>query len=134
VTRQFAALSDPDSLVAVVGATDSPGKYGGIIYRDLKSRGHRVVAVNPNRSTVDGDPAYPNLSSLPERPDIVNVVVGPQDGLGIVAEWARLEGTSIWFQPGSHDGHVLDAARGAGMDVIDGNCIMVVDRLLATSA
>ncbi|NIQ54637.1 MAG: CoA-binding protein, partial [Gemmatimonadetes bacterium] len=51
--------------MAVVGATDSPDKYGGIIYRDLKRRGFRVFAVNPGRETVDGDPAYAGLADLP---------------------------------------------------------------------
>ena len=56
----------PDPLVAIVGATDARGKYGGIIYRDLKAKGYRVVGVNPGRESVDGDPVYPDLASLPE--------------------------------------------------------------------
>ncbi len=44
-------LASTDIDIAVVGATDSPGKYGGIIYRDLKGLGYRVRAVNPNRAT-----------------------------------------------------------------------------------
>ena len=55
----------PDPLVAIVGATDAPGKYGGIIYRDLKAKGYRVVGVNPGRTMVDGDVVYPDLASLP---------------------------------------------------------------------
>lgn len=127
-------LARPDTLVAVVGATDAPGKYGGIIYRDLKRRGHRVVAVNPNRDSVDGDPCYPDLTSLPERPDIVNLVVSPFDGRSVVDEWTRLGGTSIWFQPGSQGRELPAKARDAGMDVVDGDCIMVVSRHLASPA
>lgn len=128
MTTQFDALSDPRSLIAVVGATDSPGKYGGIIYRDLRGRGHRVVAVNPRRSTVAGDPCHPDLASLPERPDIVNIVVPPDVGRTVVDEWSRLGGTSIWFQPGSYDLALIEQAESAGMDVVDGDCIMVVAR------
>ena len=62
-------LTLPDPLIAIVGATDSPGKYGGIIYRDMKAKGYRVVGVNPGRSTVDGDKTYPTLADLPEKPD-----------------------------------------------------------------
>lgn len=131
-SNQHDVLSDPDRLIAVVGATDTPGKYGGIIYRDLRGRGHRVVAVNPNRSTVAGDPSYPNLASLPERPDIVNLVIPPADARTVVSEWIDLGGEAVWFQPGSYDRPVIDHAESNGLDVIDGDCIMVVSRRLAS--
>ncbi|HVR33311.1 MAG TPA: CoA-binding protein [Acidimicrobiia bacterium] len=129
---QYDLLADRRNLIAVVGATDSPGKYGGIIYRDLRGRGHRVVAVNPRRSNVAGDPSYPDLTSLPERPDIVNLVVPPTAGRSVVAEWAQLGGASVWFQPGASDADLVSRARDAGMDVIDGDCIMVLSRRLAS--
>ena len=129
---QYDLLADRTHLIAVVGATDSPGKYGGIIYRDLRGRGHRVVAVNPRRSNVAGDPSYPDLTSLPERPDIVNLVIPPAAGQSVVAEWARLGGTSVWFQPGASDVDLVAQARDGGMDVVDGDCIMVLSRRLAS--
>lgn len=129
---QFELLSDPDTLIAVVGATDSPGKYGGIIYRDLRGRGHKVAAVNPNRETVAGDPSVPDLQSLPETPDIVNLVVPPSVGSTVIEEWAELGGTSIWFQPGSANDRVVNQAKEAGMDVVEGDCIMVLSRRLAS--
>lgn len=129
--RQHDLLADLDRLIAVVGATDSPGKYGGIIYRDLRSRGHRVVAVNPRHEQVAGDPCFPNLASLPERPDIVNLVIPPRAGREVVAEWDRLDGDGIWFQPGAYDRELKEQARAAGMEVVAGDCIMVVSRTRA---
>ena len=128
-SRQHEVLSDPERLIAIVGATDAPGKYGGIIYRDLRGRGHRVVAVNPNRQTVAGDPCYPDLGSLPEPPAIVNLVVPPDRGRAVVQEWIDLGGTSIWFQPGASDSSLVEQAQEAGMDIVRGDCIMVVSRL-----
>lgn len=129
---QHDIVADPTRLIAVVGATDTPGKYGGIIYRDLRRRGHRVVAVNPNRQTVAGDPCYPNLTSVPEQPAIVNLVIPPTAGREVVDEWIDLGGTAVWFQPGSYDRELVDRAKANGLDVIDGDCIMVVSRRLAS--
>ena len=83
----FAALlTDPATTIAVVGATDDPAKFGGRIYRDLKGKGFRVLAVNPGRDTVDGDPCYPSLAALPEAPTIVDLVVPPRgDSRGAAA-------------------------------------------------
>lgn len=118
-------LSLPDPLIAVVGATDAPGKYGGIIYRDLKQKGYRVVGVNPGRPTVDGDPAYPSLASLPEVPDIVNVVVPPPQTLSILEEAAQLGDVAVWIQPGAADTTVRERAAELGLATLIDACIMV---------
>lgn len=124
-------LKDPNTLIAVIGATDKPRKYGGIIYRDLRDRGHRVVAVNPSVTEVSGDPCYPCLSDLPELPEIVNVVIPAARALNTVAEAAKLKNKpAIWLQPGVDGPPVADAVVEAGLDLVDGDCIMVVSRLI----
>lgn len=119
-------LDSTDTVIAVVGATDTPGKYGGIIYRDLKNRGYDVLAVNPRRDTVDGDPAYPDLAALPRRPDIVDFVVPPEVGRQ-VADLARELGyDNLWFQPGAGDDDLTARLIADGASVLDGPCIMVM--------
>ncbi len=94
-------LDRDDPLIAIVGATDHPGKYGGIIYRNLKAKGYRVVGVNPGRSMVDGDRAFPSLVDLPESPDIINVVIPPDRTLSLLDEVAQIENAAVWIQPGA---------------------------------
>jgi len=67
-------LDEPDASIAVVGATDNSSKYGHVIYRDLKHKGFTVYPVNPQRTSVDGDPAFPNVGDIPGKPTIVNFV------------------------------------------------------------
>ncbi len=123
-----ARLELPDPLIAVVGATDSPGKYGGIIYRNLKAKGYRVVGVNPQRDQVDGDQAYRSLDELPETPDIVNIVVPPQRTLGVLDQAAALGDVAVWIQPGAADMTVRSRARELGIPVLIDACIMVQTR------
>ena len=121
-------LTRPDPLVAIVGATDAPGKYGGIIYRDLKRKGYRVVGVNPGRDVVDGDPAYPDLASLPEEPDIVNIVVPPQRTMRILDQAAQLPDAAVWIQPGAADAEVRGHADELGLPTLIDACIMIQAR------
>jgi len=121
-------LSLPDPLIAVVGATDSPAKYGGIIYRDLKRKGFRVVPVNPGRSTVDGDTAYRSVSELPEQPDIVNIVVPPARTLSTLDDVAGLDDAVVWIQPGASDGAVRARVEELGIPSLIDACIMVETR------
>ena len=117
------ALMDPDSTIAIVGATDDPGKYGSVIYRDLK--GFTVYAVNPGRETVDGDPAYATLADLPAAPTIVNFVVPPHVSLAILAEAEELGYHLVWLQPGSSSPAVREFVEANGLEHLIDACIMV---------
>jgi predicted CoA-binding protein len=121
-------LGSTDTVIAVVGATDSPGKYGGVIYRDLKSRGYRVMAVNPNRRHVDGDDSYPSLAALPTRPDIIDLVVPPAVGLRIAADALGLGYGNIWLQPGAESRELEAFLIDNDIAFLTDACIMVSSR------
>jgi predicted CoA-binding protein len=121
-------LERPDPLIAVVGATDSPGKYGGIIYRNLKAKGFRVVGVNPRATSVDGDAVFASLADLPVEPDIVDVVVPARIGLGLIDQVEAMEDGAIWFQPGAEDTAIRERLRTSPVPSLVDACIMVVAR------
>jgi predicted CoA-binding protein len=118
-------LSQPGTSVAVVGATDSPTKYGAKIYRDLKSKGFRVFAVNPTRDEVDGDPCWHSLAELPETPTIVDFVIPPQRTLRVLAQCLELGLMNVWIQPGAEDDAVLAYLEEHPFNHLANACIMV---------
>ena len=122
-------LELPDPLIAVVGATDAPGKYGGKIYRDLKAKGYRVAAVNPGRETVDGDPTYSSLKDLPDRPDIVNIVVPPPRTMRVLDAAVDIDDVAVWIQPGAADDAVRKRVVELGIPALIDACIMVEARV-----
>jgi acyl-CoA synthetase (NDP forming) len=63
--------------VAVVGASDDADKYGHKVFRNIVDGGFggRLYPVNPNADTVLGRRCYPSLSAVPERLDIVFIVI-----------------------------------------------------------
>ncbi|MDX1692015.1 MAG: CoA-binding protein [Acidimicrobiia bacterium] len=121
-------LDRPDTTVAVVGASDDLSKYGARIYRDLKSKGFRVFAVNPTRDTVDGDPCWPTLADLPEAPTIVDFVVPPRQTRRVLEECLELGYTNVWIQPGAEDEEVLSFLDQHGFNHLTNACIMVEAR------
>lgn len=118
----------PDPLIAIVGATDAPGKYGGIIYRDLKAKGYRVVGINPTRDTVDGDQVFSSLADLEDDPDIVNFVVPPVRTLRLLDELSDIPDVAVWIQPGAADDAVRARVRELGIPALVDACIMVQAR------
>lgn len=121
-------LNNPGLRIALVGATDDPGKFGAAIYRDLKRKGYRVYPVNPRRATVDGDPAYAQLEDLPEVPDLVTLVVPPAAGLAVLGECLGLGLRRVWLQPGAEDAALLEFLAQHGFEYVARRCIMVESR------
>lgn len=118
-------LSEGNPVVAIVGATDNPEKYGNRIYRDLKVKGFRVYPVNPTKDTIDGDTAYADLGDLPERPDIVNFVVPPRRTLRLLERAKELGLMTAWIQPGAENAEVLAYLADNDFDYLANACIMV---------
>lgn len=112
---------------AVIGASPNPNKYGHMIYRKLKRKNYEVYAVNPLYTTIDGDPCYASLTALPQKPDVINLVVAPDRTLQYLQEAAGLEIRQVWLQPGTADDRVLDLIAQLGLTAVQA-CVLVATR------
>ena len=110
---------------AVVGASTSPAKWGHRIYQALKASGYRVYPVNPRARQIAGDPCYPSVAALPEKPGVVNVVVPPKIGLTVADEVAAAGIERIWFQPGAESAENVAHARRLGLKTVADACALV---------
>ncbi len=124
-----ALLDEPDTTLAVVGATDNPSKYGSVIYRDLKRKGFIVYPVNPNRTVVDGDRTFATLAEIPRKPMIVNIVVPPEVTIKILQQCLDLGLMNVWLQPGSESPEVLTFLQEHDFNYLANACIMVQSRM-----
>ncbi len=126
------AFLQPGYRYAVVGATTNTSKYGFRVLQDLHGAGMPVVGVNPKYREVAGIPCYPDLGSLPWKPDVVIVVVPAAVGLQVVEQAARLGIQKMWFQPGAESADIIKQVARHGLIMNDaGTCIMVARRLMA---
>ncbi|MDX8529202.1 acetate--CoA ligase family protein [Mesorhizobium sp. MSK_1335] len=73
----LARLFDPQS-VAIVGASPKQDRYTGRIVRYCRQAGYKnLFLVNPKYSEIDGAPCWPSVAQLPETPDVVVCMAGP---------------------------------------------------------
>jgi len=114
---------------AVVGVSANPTKFGRRIYQDLRRAGYRVYAVNPHETEILGDRVYPNLAALPERPDVIDLVVPPSVSEMIVKEAAAAGIRRVWMQPGAESQRAIDFCRASGIEVVAHACAMVEKRI-----
>lgn len=115
-------------MFAVVGASRDPHKYGHQIYRDLRTAGYTVYAVNPNADEILGDKCYPSVESLPEIPQVVDLVVPPKVTNQIVKTCKKLGVRKVWMQPGSESETALEFCEENSIEVVYGVCVMVERR------
>jgi acyl-CoA synthetase (NDP forming) len=75
---QFKALFEPAS-VAIIGASDTPAKWGFRILFNTLEGGYRgrLYGINPKHTELLGVPCFPNMAALPETPDLALVVIPP---------------------------------------------------------
>lgn len=111
---------------AVVGASKDPTKYGFKVFVALKSSGRAVFPLNPNASEIDGTKAFADLASLPQIPEALSLVTPPAVTRQVVQQAIALGVKILWMQPGAEDEQASQAARDAGLTVIDdGSCVLV---------
>ncbi|HHY82379.1 MAG TPA: CoA-binding protein [Clostridiales bacterium] len=108
---------------AVVGASIHPDKFGYKIYKKLKDHGYRVYPVNPGHDEIDGDKCYHSLSELPERPEVIDMVVNPRIGIKVIEEAASLGIQYIWLQPGTHNAEIVQSIEEKGMQYVK-DCVL----------
>lgn len=111
------------TVIAVVGMSDDHYYTSYDVGEYLKNVGYTIYPVNPTIEDVDGDPAYPDLSHLPERPDIVDVFRKPMYLSEIVDEAIRAGAKTVWAQLGVHDDAAVQKALDAGLNIATDICI-----------
>ena len=112
---------------AVVGANNDSSKHANMIYLKLRGRGYTTYAVNPKYEEVEGDKCYADLSSLPEKPDVIEIVVAPKNGKKYVEEAKKLGLDNFWLQPGTYDDEFIELLEQNGLKYVKA-CILVALR------
>ena len=122
--EKIAELLRSAKTIAVVGLSDNPARtsYGVSAY--MQSQGYRIIPVNPAISEALGEKAYPTLSEVPEKIDIVNVFRRPEHVPEVVDEAIRLGVPAIWMQEGVVHEAAAEKARQAGIFVVMNRCIL----------
>jgi predicted CoA-binding protein len=123
-------LKEKNNVIALIGASNDPSKYGNKILIDLISKGHNVVPINPKEEKVAGLKSYPNVFELAEKPSIINFVVPPNVGFELTKDLVEADYDNFWYQPGAESEEISSYLESNSKNYIDDKCIMVVTRVM----
>ena len=113
------------NIIAIIGVSSDLEKWGWKIYDSLKSSGFCVYPVNPKYTEINRDACYPDLKSLPKKPDVVITVVSPKITEHIVEECKNLKINKVWMQPGSESEKAIIFCKSNNIDVVYNACFVV---------
>src|SRR5690554_5298563 len=112
--------------VAIVGASPNPARSSYFVGTYLlQSSNYRVYFVNPNATEILGQKAYPDLQSLPEVPDIVDVFRKASDIPEVVEDVLQVGAPTIWVQLGIRNDEAARHAESKGLTVVMDRCLKV---------
>ncbi|MDH4234826.1 MAG: CoA-binding protein [Gallionella sp.] len=109
--------------IAMVGLSPNQLRPSFRVASGLQSLGYRVMPVRPMVDKVLGEKAFPDLESLPELPDIVDVFRAAEYVPAIVESCIRLGIKNLWLQEGVVHEEAAQRARDAGITVVMDRCM-----------
>ena len=115
---------EENNVFAVVGVSRNPDKYGYKVWKDLKKSGYEVYPINPKASKIEGEKCYSSLEDLPQKPDVVDIVVPPEITERIVKQCDKMNIKKVWMQPGSESAKAMEFCEDNGIKVLSNVCVM----------
>lgn len=114
-------------IVALIGASNNPEKYGNKILKDLIGKWYTVHPINPKETEIEGLHSHKILKTVQKNFDIANFVVPANVTLQILQKYTDLLKTKkVWIQPGAENNEVIEFLKKNWFkDYVTGACIMI---------
>ena len=110
--------------IAVVGLSSKRFRPRHGVAEYMQRNGYRIIPVNPFVQAVLGEKCYPDLDSIPERVDIVDIFRRAEFVPEIVEAAIRIGARAVWMQEGVVHEEAAARARAAGLEVVMDRCIL----------
>ena len=123
-------ILEKSKIIAVVGLSPKPERDSHEVAKYLQDQGYRIVPVNPRADTILGEKSYPDLASIPEKVDVVDIFRRSDDVPPVVDQAIDIGAKAVWMQLGIVNEAAAAKAREAGLGVVMDRCMLVEHRNL----
>ncbi len=113
--------------IAVVGASDRPGRASYGVMKFAQDRGYRTIPVNPRITGehVHGEYVWRELAQIGEPIDIVDIFRKSEDVGPAVDEAIAVGAKAVWMQLGIANADAAARAEAAGLKVVEDKCLKI---------
>jgi predicted CoA-binding protein len=114
-------------VIAVVGLSPDPDRPSNEVSVYMQENGYRIIPVNPRYAgqTILGELCYPDLQSVPEPIDLVDVFRRPEFTPPVARDAVAVGAKAFWLQLGIVNEEAASIARAAGLGVVMDRCTRI---------
>ena len=122
--EDIAELLQRAKTIALVGASDNPGRASFGVMKALQDHGYRVIPINPRITGehVHGEFVWRELAQIGEPIDIVDIFRNSADAAATVDEAIAVGAKAVWMQLGVVNEEAAAKAEAAGLKVVMDRC------------
>jgi len=120
-------------VVAVVGLSPNPERPSYRVGSYLKEQGYKIIPVNPTAEEILDEVSYPDLASIPEPVDVVDIFRRSEDVPAIIEDAIRIGAKAVWMQEGVINEEAAARAKEAGLLVVMDKCMFKEHQKLSSS-
>jgi len=111
--------------IAVVGISPKEDRPSFRVASYLKSKGYKIIPVNPGHEEVLGEKCYPSLKEVPEKVEIVDIFRKAEAVEEVIKQAIEIGAKVAWMQLGIVNNKAAKLAKDAGMQVVMDKCMLV---------
>ena len=128
--RQISEILRVCRTIAVVGLSAKRYRPSYGVAEYMQRAGYRIIPVNPHETEILGEKCYPDVESVPEPIDIVDIFRRSEFVPEIVEAAIRKGAKVVWMQEGVIHEEAARRAQEAGLEVVMDRCILKDHRRL----
>ena len=111
--------------IAIVGLSKDEQKASNDVANYMRSAGYKIIPVNPGADSIMGERCYPNLLSIPEHIDLVDIFRPSADCLSIIKEAITCHAAAVWLQLEIINSEAANLAYDAGLLTVMDLCLKI---------
>lgn len=109
--------------IAMVGLSPNTQRPSHFVASYLQYEGYRIIPVNPRADKILGEKSYPDLLSIPDPVDMVDIFRRPEECDEIVEQAIAIGAKSVWLQLQVVNETAAQMALDAGLQVVMDRCV-----------
>jgi predicted CoA-binding protein len=110
--------------IAVVGLSDNPERPSFGVAKYLMENGYEITPVNPAINDWMGKKSYPDLESVLQKVEVVDIFRKSEAVPEIVSQAIKIGAKAVWMQEGVANEAAARDAEKAGLLVVMDKCLM----------
>jgi predicted CoA-binding protein len=122
---QLRRILKDNHTIAVVGLSADWFRPSYFAAKYMQEHGYKIIPVNPKYTEILGERCYPDLKSIPDKVDIVDVFRKSADCLPIAQEAVAIGAKALWLQIGVINEEAGKIAETAGLEVVMDRCVKI---------